>query len=101
MEANKIQNQKYKRAQKRVKKIKGFYSHLIVFIVINLLLITFNIYRYMDDGYEFTEAISKFSVFSTPVFWGIGLFFHWMGVFGFKSVFSSDWEERKIKEFMD
>jgi hypothetical protein len=101
METNNIQNQKYKRAQRRVKKIKGFYSHLIVYIVINLLLSSFNIYRFMEDGYEFNEVITQFGVFSTPVFWGIGLFFHWMGVFGFKSVFSSDWEERKIKEYMN
>lgn len=101
METNNAQNLKYKRAQRRVKKIKGFYSHLIVFIVINLFLSGFNIYRYMNEGYEFFEVITKFSVLSTPVFWGIGLFFHWIGVFGFKSVFSSDWEERKIKEYMD
>ena len=101
MKTNNIENQKYIRAQKKVKKIKGFYSHLIVFIVINLFLSVFNIYRYMNNGYEFSEIITEFGVFSTPVFWGIGLFFHWMGVFGFKSLFSSNWEERKIKEYMD
>jgi hypothetical protein len=101
MKTNNIENQKYIRAQKKVKKIKGFYSHLIVFIIINLFLSGFTIYGYMDRGYEFTEAITKFGVYSTAFFWGIGLFFHWMGVFGFKSLFSSNWEERKIKEYMD
>lgn len=101
METNNLQNQKYKRAQKRVKKIKGFYSHLTVYIFVNLFLSGLSIYSYMNNGYSFSEAITKFSVYSTAFFWGIGLFFHWMGVFGFKSVFSNDWEKRKIKEFMD
>jgi len=39
--------------------------------------------------------------YSTAFFWGIGLFFHWFGVFGRNFLFTKQWEERKIKEFMD
>jgi hypothetical protein len=101
MNTNNIQNQKYKRAQKRVKKIKGFYSHLIVYIIVNLFLSGFTLYSFLEKGYSLTDVLGNFAVYSTALFWGIGLFFHWMGVFGFKSVFSSDWEERKIKEYMN
>jgi len=38
---------------------------------------------------------------STAFFWGIGLAFHAYGVFGKHLLFSKDWEERKIKEFME
>ncbi len=51
--------------------------------------------------YNFAEAISHFGVYSTWIFWGIGLFFHWLGVFGFQSLgLGKDWEEKKIKELM-
>ena len=56
----------------------------------------------MRSGESFAEAISNFGVYSTPLFWGIGLFFHWFGVFGTKFLgFGKDWEERKIKELME
>jgi hypothetical protein len=33
--------------------------------------------------------------------WGIGVLFHGIGVFGTDTMFSSDWEHRKIKQFME
>ena len=33
----------YERALKRVKKIKGFYTHLLVYVVINLMIVIINI----------------------------------------------------------
>lgn len=33
--------------------------------------------------------------------WGIGLVFHAMTAFGVIPFFGSDWEERKLKEFME
>lgn len=33
--------------------------------------------------------------------WGIGIVFHAVGVFQWNPFFNKDWEERKIKEFMD
>ncbi|MDC0087344.1 2TM domain-containing protein, partial [Polaribacter sp.] len=33
--------------------------------------------------------------------WGIGLFTHWLQVFGFRKIgFGKNWEENKIKEIM-
>jgi hypothetical protein len=56
----------------------------------------------MQSGYSFTDTFSNFGVYSTWIFWGIGIFFHWMGVFGFRSLgFSRDWEERKIQAYLD
>lgn len=101
METDFTQEQRYLRAKKRVKDIKGFYSHLTVYLVINIFLSGFIIYGLSTDGRSFIDAITHFGVYSTWLFWGIGLFFHWLGVFGFKSVISKGWEERKIKELMD
>ncbi|WP_159948415.1 2TM domain-containing protein [Polaribacter septentrionalilitoris] len=96
------QEQNYIKAKKRVKDIKGFYIHLTVYIIINIFISGVIIYGLMVSGDSFTEAFSNFGVYSTWLFWGIGMFFHWLGVFGFKSIgFGRDWEERKIKEMME
>jgi len=85
----------YLRAKKKVDKILGFYWHLASYIVINLFLIIL-IGSQRDDG-EFWE----FGTFATAFFWGIGLAFHFLGVFGPDALFGKNWEERKIKEIME
>lgn len=91
-----FEEERYAKAQKRVKKIKGFYIHLFWYLVVNIFLLAM-IYKNLDSN----EDIFEWGHFTTPFFWGIGLLFHWVGVFGRNIVFSKDWEERKIKEFMD
>lgn len=96
------QEQNYIKAKKRVKEIKGFYIHLSTYVIINIFISGVIIYGLISSGDSLNETISNFGVYSTWIFWGIGIFFHWLGVFGFKSLgFGKDWEERKIKEFMD
>lgn len=95
------QEHSYIKAKKRVKAIKGFYVHLSVYIVVNIFISGVIMYGLISGGDSFYETLSNFGVYSTWVFWGIGMFFHWLGVFGFKSIgFGRDWEERKIKEMM-
>lgn len=102
MESNYLQEDSYIRAKKRVKAIKGFYIHLMVYVLVNIFLSGIIIFGLMQSDYSFTDTFSNFGVYSTWVFWGIGMFFHWMGVFGFKSLgLGKDWEERKIKEMME
>lgn len=102
MERDFTQEQNYIRAKKRVKEIKGFYIHLSVYIIINIFISGVIIYGLMESGDSFSDALTNFGVYSTWCFWGIGMFFHWLGVFGFKSLgFGKDWEERKIREMME
>ena len=98
-----FESQKYIRAKKRIKEIKGFYSHLVAYIAVNVFLSGVIIYGLTHgDLSDLGDALSNFGVYSVWIFWGIGLFFHWLGVFGFRSIaFGKDWEERKIKEFME
>lgn len=96
------QEQSYIRAKKRVKEIKGFYIHLSVYIIINLMISGIIVYGLMANGNSLLEALTNFGTYSTVLFWGIGMFFHWLGVFGFKFLgIGKDWEERKIKEMME
>ncbi|WP_405569143.1 2TM domain-containing protein [Winogradskyella sp. Asnod2-B02-A] len=82
----------YLRAKKKVDAIVGFYWHLAVYVVINIFLI---ILIGVNAGF------SGFGPYATAVFWGIGLVFHFLGVFGTNFLFGKNWENKKIQEFMD
>ncbi len=92
-----FEQQRYEKAKKRVKKEKGFYSHFMVYIVINLILLFINS-DFINQGFN---NWFHWHLYTTPLFWGIGLFFHGVSVFGKNSIFNKEWEKRKIKELMD
>lgn len=83
----------YLRAQKKVKAIIGFYWHLASYVIVNIFIIIL----ITSNGVK----LFSFGTFSTAFFWGIGLFFHFVGVFGPSFLFGKNWEERKIKELME
>jgi hypothetical protein len=87
---------KYREAAKRVKRIKGFYTHAIVYVVINIMII-FSKIQFEDNGYWSFELRH----FSTALFWGIGLVAHGMSVFMPSIVLGKNWEDKKIKELME
>ena len=102
MERDYTEEHKYILAKKKVEKIKGFYWHLMAYIGVNIFISVVIIIGLMsDDKLTFTKAISNFGVYATWVFWGIGLFFHWLGTFGTNIFFTKDWEQRKIQEYID
>jgi 2TM domain len=84
------------KARKKVKAIKGFYSHLAAYVIVNVVLIVMHTVDLKPD-----ESFWTWSTFSTAFFWGIGLLCHAFGVFGAEILFGNDWEERKIKEYME
>lgn len=88
------QEEAYLRAKKRLDKLIGFYWHLAVYIVVNIFLMIL-------IGFYSGSGFWHFGTFATPLFWGIGLIFHFLGVFGPDFIFGKDWEKRKIQEYMD
>lgn len=86
----------YENALKRVKKIKGFYTHLIVYVVINIMIIIVNI-----QNLDKEESYFQLENFFTAFFWGIGIVAHALSVFGPNLFLGNDWEEKKIKELME
>jgi hypothetical protein len=94
---NYSEEQKRYRAKEQVKKLKEFYQHLTAYLIINIILIII-IGTSLEMG---GESFWHFSTFTVAFFWGIGLLFHAFGVFGLPFVFGKDWEQRKIKEFME
>ena len=73
--ANKMSEEEiYREAKKRVEEKKGFFIHLIVYIVVNIMLVF--IWAFPSGG--------GFPWFIYPLGgWGIGLIFHFLGVFVF------------------
>lgn len=91
-----INEQRYKIAEKRVKKIRGFYNHLIIFLCINALIVFFNV-RNLGDG----ESYFQWHNFMTFSIWGFFLLLHGASTFIPNFILGARWEERKIKQFMD
>ena len=89
--SNTHQNTKYLRAVERVEEIKGFYSSLIAFCIVIPFLIYINL-RYSPDFHWFWFPIMG---------WGFGLTFQGFKAFNFNPILGSDWESRKIQEYMN
>lgn len=99
---NKRIDGKYIRAKKRVDQLKGYYTHLAIYLLVNVIISVTKIIDLMDSGDTFEEAFMSFDNFSLWMFWGIGIAFHTYKVFGAGLLFmNKDWEDRKIKEFMN
>ena len=82
-----MENQEaYQKAKKRVEARIGFYIHLAVYVVVNMLLIIINLL-----------TSSQYLWFIWPLMgWGIGVFFHGLGVFVFSG--GSAVKERMIEK---
>lgn len=93
---NKQNDIKYREAVRKVKRLKGFYTHLLIYILVNLFLILVNLNDIRDQN-----TFWSWEIWATPVFWGIGLIAHGAGVFCPGYFLGKDWEDRKIKELTD
>ncbi len=81
----------YARARKRVEELKGFYSHFMVYVLVNAGLVGLNLL-----------TSPQYLWFVWPMLgWGIGLVAHGFSVFGAGRFFGADWEERKTREYME
>lgn len=91
MENNFQYEDQYLKAKKRVEEIKGFYGNLASYVLVNLGLLALNLWTSPHQLW-----------FYWPLFgWGIGVVIHGIKVFNYAPLIGKEWEERKIKEFMD
>ncbi len=81
----------YKRAQKRVQDIKKFYSDLIGYVVVNVILFIIDFLTSPGDWWFYWVAL----------IWGVLIIAHAVKVFAFRGLYSKKWEEDKIKEILD
>lgn len=81
------ENTAYYKAKKRVEELKGFYGNLISYCLVIPVLIYVNL-TFVPHFHWFWFSLCG---------WGFGLLMHAFKVFGY----SSNWEERKIKEILE
>ena len=80
----------YEQALKQARELRGFYTHLLVYVLVNAFLFGID---YLSDPGEWW--------FYWPLLgWGIGLAAHGASVYIGVRAFGADWEERKARELM-
>ncbi|SEE44615.1 2TM domain-containing protein [Tenacibaculum sp. MAR_2010_89] len=95
------------KAEQRVKELKEFYKHLSAYLIVNLAF-TF-ISNYFDvvvrvfDGLRVSNKFTENGFEHYPLWgiWGVILIIDVFRVFGFRKLFGKNWEEEKIKEFIN
>lgn len=86
MSAQMSEEEIYREARKRVEEKKGFFIHLSVYIIVNIMLVI--IWAFPAGG--------GYPWFLFPLGgWGIGLLLHSLQVFAFSG--RTDWERRAIE----
>jgi len=92
MNSENNKEERYLKAQKRVKDVKGFYIHIIVTVFLLTIIISSNLIFSPEFHWFWFATIGILA----------GVFIHWVKIFGVKILgFDKDWESKKIKEFMD
>ncbi len=86
-----IEDKDYEKARKRVDDLKGWYSHLTAYIVVNIFLFLLNALSSPGNWWFYWPLLG----------WGVGLASHGLATFAWMPFMKDDWEERKIKEIMD
>lgn len=82
---------RYEEAKKQVEEEKGFYIHLSTYVLVNAFFVVL----------DFLTSPGHWWFYWPMLGWGIGVVFHWIGVFGKRRFFSEKWEERRIRKLMD
>lgn len=95
MESNKS-DLAYTKAKNRVEKEKGFYVHLYIYVIVNIMITGFKVSGSLRNWDNFINRMTSIDVLSSWVIWGVFIILHFIA---FK--YGHDWEERKIKQLMD
>jgi hypothetical protein len=84
----KYSNQQIEEARKKVIAKKGFYQHLMSYILVNFFLLVLNLLTTPDSLWVVYPLLG----------WGIGLAFHYVEVFGIPGfdILSKEWEEKQL-----
>lgn len=89
---NKDRDNKYLRAKERMENIKKFYTSLFFYILFIGFLAALN---YYTNEWRYPWFLWA------ALGWGIGIAFQAAKAFKWNSLLGKDWEERKMKQFME
>jgi len=86
------EQKRYERAKERVEELKKFYNNLFSYIIVIGFLAGLNYY----------QNEWRYAWFLWPAFgWGVGVAFHATKAYRLNPMFNKDWEERKIRKYME
>ena len=82
---------RYAEALRHARNVRGFYTHALVYVLVNALLFGINM------------ATSRGTVWFgwATMGWGIGLAVHGISVFAFRGWLGPEWEERKVRQYLE
>jgi hypothetical protein len=83
--------ERYRRARRRVRQIRAFYLHFSLFMIVNIILHLIN----------FLATPRTYWAFWPLLGWGVGLLPHGLATYRWMPFVGKEWEERKIRELMD
>jgi 2TM domain len=79
------------RARRRLVSEKGFYVHLVTYVLVIAGLFIINVLTGHGRWWFVWPAVG----------WGIGIAVHALSAFGLIGLLGRDWEERRLKELID
>lgn len=84
-------DRQYKKAKRKVHEIRSFYINLSLFSIFIPIIIAINLYFVPEYHWFWFSMIG----------WGTSVIFHGLAVFDCNPFMQNNWEERKIKQFID
>ena len=101
---NNTNNTTYKEVEKNVKRMKNFYNHVQIFVIMMfvLLLLSDIIVSFFEARITNPNSLNwiKANIWVNAVLWLFGLIIHGIYVFKFKANFIDKWEQTKMEELM-
>jgi len=84
-------NPRYCEAVRHVREVRGFYTHALVYVLVIGGLAISNLLGNPGRLWFAYPALG----------WGVGLLAHGLSVFAFRGWLGADWEQRKIREYLE
>ncbi|WP_047547797.1 2TM domain-containing protein [Psychroserpens sp. Hel_I_66] len=97
MNSDKQKAKQIQKAKNQVRKIKIFYFHLALYLVV-VALILFNFYIIEEGPYKNNVTALNVSVL---VLWTFAIFIHGWRIFKGRFIFKKSWEDRKIEQILN
>ena len=84
--------------RRRIHSVAEFYRHVFVYVAVIGIIWCINIFILWNGALP-GKWWAYWAIWPT-LGWGIGLVVHGLSVLPFASVFSQDWEEKKVKQLL-
>ena len=102
---SKKENNAYKQAERRVKRIRNFYNHLQIFAIMMVILLIFSntIFNFFESHIHNPGTLkwAQSNVWINCLLWGFGVLIHGLYAFKYKVTFIEKWENEKVDELMN